>query len=140
MTLRSELETRLLAFANSYSPILPVSLENVPDDTITTAKTNLQPFLESFIKKASSNVITVDATRFRERGVLQINVWWPSPYGEEYGMGGVEAIAQAIQNTFVVYPRIGSVYFTDIAHSSPKIMDVAGWIIVPVILPYLQDF
>jgi len=140
MTVRSELETRVLDFANSLSPILPVSFENVPSSEITAAKTNLQPFIECFIKRASSHVITVDATRFRERGILQMNLWYPSPYGEEYGMGAAEEIAQAIQNTFVVYPRVGSVYFTDIANPSPKIMDVAGWIIVPVIIPYLQDF
>lgn len=130
MSVRSELEVRLAAFAAAQSPAIPVSYQSVP-----FTKPASSPFMECFIVSASTITTTVDARRQRERGNFQVNLWWPSGVGA----GKVEALAKSLALAFPVIPKQGTVSIEDSANVRNLILDQAGWIIAPVSIPYRAE-
>lgn len=128
-TVRQELETRLLAFANAQIPPLKVAFEDVPFTKPTT------PFLEAIIVPAITINVTVNGNRIRELGVMQVNVWYP----EGQGAGKGEALANKIIAYFPVVPKTGTVSIEQTPYKSRAIMDVSGWRIIPVTLNYRQE-
>lgn len=127
-TIRQELESRLATFASAYSsPALLVAWENVP----FTKPTN-KPFLECFIIPAGIVSATLDASRTRERGTFQVNVWFPSGKGSSK----VEGIARDIVAAFPVVPKIDNVSIEEPGNVSRLITDLAGWIVLPIMFSY----
>jgi len=127
MSVRSELESKLATFAAAQSPPIPVSWQGVP-----FTKPASSPFIECFIISASTNVVTVDGTRQRERGTFQCNIWWPSGVGA----GKVEALAKSLAAVYPVVPKTGTVSIEDAANTGQLVLDQSGWIIQPISFPY----
>ena len=130
MTIRQELEIRLATFAASQSPKIEIAYEGVP----FTKPTN-KPFLECFLISAGISTVTVDAIRNRERGTFQVNVWYPSGSGAR----AVEMIGQGLLNAFPVVPKVGTVSIEQPANTGRLIVDLAGWIVLPVTIIYRQE-
>lgn len=126
-TIRQELESRLATFANSQTPTLKVAWENVP-----FTKPTDEPFLECFLLSAGVVSATVDAKRTRERGTFQVNVWCPSGQGSSK----VETLGDAIVKVFPVVPKIGAVSVEQPGNTGRLIVDISGWIILPISFPY----
>lgn len=127
MTIRSELEVRLFAFAAAQNPPLEIATE----DRAFTKGT--LPFLECFLIPASTNNVTTDAKRIRLRGVFQVNVWVPSGKNK---LAEGEAIAQGIIDAFPVVPKQGTVSIESTPEYSKALNDVAGWRIIPITIDY----
>lgn len=129
--IRTELESRLLALANSYSPKLPVALEGVkfnkPDPP--------SPFLECFMAASSTTNVTTDGNRIRQRGVFMVNVWCP----DGKGSGLNERIADAVIAAFPVVPKTGSTSIEQTPDASQAVIDVSGWRITPVTITYRYE-
>lgn len=139
MSVRSELTTRLAAFAAAYTnnavqpyvTKLPVAYEGVP----FVKPANTEPFLEMFIVPAHIKDVTVDGTRRREVGIMQVNVWSKAGVGTAQG----EAIAYALRAAFPLLPKQGSVSVENTPSIKPAILDVAGYRVIPVIINYRQE-
>lgn len=129
-TIRQELETRLSVFAAALSPPVPVSYENVSFNRPATG-----PFLECFVNSGSTVNVTVDGTRTRERGVFQINVWFPSGGG----MAKPELLAAQIVAAFPVVPKTGNVSIEQTPNTKQALLDVSGWIIIPISCMYRYE-
>lgn len=128
-TVRQELEARLATFAASQVPSLPVAWEGVPFVKPTTA------WLECYLASAGTLSVTVDASRNRERGTLSVNVWVPSGWG----VGKADALSQAVVRAFKVVPKQGSVSIEAPGNTGKIMMDVAGWIAIPISFPYRYE-
>jgi hypothetical protein len=124
---RQELESRLQVFAESLAPHLTVAYENVP-----FTKPTSEPYLECFLISAGTTAITVDASRNRERGTFQVNVWSPSGRGT----AEVESIGKGVVDTFKVIPKLGTVSIEQPGNTGRLIIEINGWIILPVTFPY----
>lgn len=128
---RTELEGRLLALANSYSPKLTVALEGVK----FTKPDPPAPFLECFLISNSTTNVTTDGNRTRERGTFMVNVWCP----DGKGSGLNERIADAIIAAFPIVPKIGSTSIEQTPNASQAVIDVSGWRITPVTITYRYE-
>lgn len=129
MTIRSELQTRLKAYADSLTPILPLAIEGVPFTKPSTA------FLECFVSPSETINPTVDAKRTRERGVFTVNVW--AVAGQ--GMGYAEGVARGIVAAFPVVPIINDICIERTPSTSKSITDVSGFIIIPITISYRYE-
>lgn len=120
--IRSELETKLAAFAAAHVPPLPVAYEGVPFIKPSG------PFLECFLKKSGTLDVTVDGTRQRELGLFLVNVW----VKDGAGSAVAEDIAQGIINYFPIVPQTFSVNISNTPNASPAIVDANGWRVIPI--------
>lgn len=128
MTTRSELEIRLKAFADSFSPPIPIAIENKS----FTRPNPPAPYLECFLAKGDTISATIDAMRNRERGIWAVNCYVPS----NQGMAKLEAIVQGVLDTFRVIPKLGTVSIEDPGNTSKMVIDPAGWACIPITFPY----
>ena len=129
MTTRSELESRLKAFADTFTTIpIPIAIENKS----FTRPNPPSPYLECFLSKGDTISATVDAMRNRERGVWAVNCYVPS----NAGMGLLERIVQGVMDTFRVIPKLGTVSIESPGNTSKMIIDAAGWACIPITFPY----
>lgn len=128
MTTRSELETRLKAFADSFSPSLPIAIENKsfkrPDPP--------SPYLECFLANGQTISASIDAMRQRERGIWAVNCYVPSNLGTKK----LEEIVQGVLDTFRVIPKIGTVSIEYPGNTSKMVLDPAGWACIPITFQY----
>jgi hypothetical protein len=129
MSVRSELESRIKAWAESQSPAVPVSWEGVafnkPLDGV---------FIQPFILPAQTQNPTVDGNRTRELGILHVNCWSP----DGIGMGRVEALADKIVSLFPILPKTGTVSIERTpSKQAPMVAD--GWRILPVVIYYRRE-
>jgi hypothetical protein len=93
MNIRQEVESAITAFAQAQNPVIPVSYEGVP-----FSKPQSGPWLEVvFLTSATTNA-TVDATRTRTYGTVQISVYTP----DGKGMKQLDSITAAIAELFPV--------------------------------------
>lgn len=129
MSVRNELTARLATVAATLT--LPVSYENVP----FTKPANLLPFLELFIVPALTLDVTVDGTRQREVGYMQVNVWSKQGVGTKQG----EDIAAAIRTAFPVIPKTGTVSIENTPSIKQAILDSSGYRVIPIIISYRQE-
>lgn len=129
-TIRQELEQRIAAVASSLIPPIPVVYEDVPFTKPTTS-----PFVECFLTPSVTKDVTVDGTRQRELGTLQINIWVPSGKGAATG----ERLAQAFISAFPIVPKTGSVSIEQTPYMSRAITDVSGWRIIPITTSYRRE-
>lgn len=127
MTARSELTVRVAALAATLN--VPVAYEN---NTFVKPLGNT-PFLEMFVVPAVTVDVSVDGTRQRELGYMQINVWCPTGSGTKQG----EDIAQALKAAFPIIPIIGSTAISSTPTIRQAIFDSSsGYRIIPVMFNY----
>ena len=129
MTTRSELESRLKAFADTFTTVpIPIAIENKS----FTRPNPPAPYLECFLAKGDTISATVDAMRNRERGVWAVNCYVPT----NQGMAKLESIAQGVLDTFRVIPKLGTVSIESPGNTSQMVLDPAGWACIPITFPY----
>lgn len=130
--IRKELETRLLAFANSLSPKIPIAWEG----SSFSRPSPPVPFLESVLVPESTKDVSVDGLRQRRRGCLQVNIWYPV---DGRGSAGADAIAEALTAAFPLVPKTGTVSIESTPHVGRPLGDIAGWRITPVTISYRYE-
>ena len=129
MSVRSELTVRLAALATTLS--IPLCTEGIP----FVKPLNNAAFLEMFILPAATIDVTVDGTRQRLVGVMQINVWCPSGKGTKQS----DDIVQAIVAAFPVVPKTGTVSIETTPSAKQAIIDPSGYRITPVVNHYRME-
>jgi hypothetical protein len=129
VSIRSELNNRLSVLATSLA--LPLCLEN----TKFTKPLGNAPFLEMFIIPAATLDVTVDGTRQRQVGIMQINVWCPVGNGTKQ----TDDIVAAIKTSFPLVPKQGSVSIENTPSEKQAILDPSGYRITPIIIPYRME-
>jgi hypothetical protein len=109
---------------------VPIAFENVP-----FVKPLDGVYLEAFLVPNITLDVAVDGSRQRHLGIFQVNCWAKSGKG----MRQVEKLAQDVIDLFPLLPKVGvvSVDRTPVAES--RLMDSAGWVIVPVTIPYRYE-
>lgn len=129
MSVRSELEGRLKAWANAQMPKIPVAWEGVPFDKPLNGV-----FLQAFLLPAQTQNPTVDGSRTRELGIFHINCWGLD--GE--GWGKVEGLADNIVSLFPLLPKQGTVSVERTPSKQAHMLD-NGWRVVPVVIYYRRE-
>ena len=71
MTVRSDLEIRLKNWADNHNPVIKVAWQDVPFDKPIDNSAFIQPI----IMPAKSRNVNLDGRRYKELGILQINIW-----------------------------------------------------------------
>lgn len=130
MSIRSELETKIAAYAASLSPALPVAYEGVPFTPPTNGSGYLQPFL---LANTVTNV-TTDGKRLRTRGNFQINCWVPDGTGSKK----VEDLANAVAALYPTLPKTGTVSIESPPQTSAAFTN-ASWRVITVTVSYRQE-
>lgn len=125
MSVRSELEARVLTYANSQNPPIPVSYEGVPFTRPNGT------FLQCFMLPSTTINPTVDASRRRTRGAMQVNVWVKDGKGSYL----VDKIAEDIVNLFPVVPKTGITSIEQTPQTGQAITE-SDFRIVPVTIKY----
>lgn len=120
MTIRSEIESRLAAYAKANN--IPVAYENVGFTKPTTG-----PFLEILMLNSAATLRNVAADGSRVTGMFQVNCF--APVGD--GMATVEAIADGVIKAFPVLPKEGTVSIEAPLNASQGII-IDGFMCVPV--------
>ena len=131
MSIRSEIESRLLSWAASQSPAIPVSLEGV-----AFTKPTVGNYLEVFFLGSATTNPTIDGTRVRNIGTVQVNCCVPDGTGSK----NVEALAQSIVNLFPVVPK--SIMTTVSVEQTPQTSQALinnTFRFIPVRIKYRQE-
>jgi len=122
MSARSEIETRVLTWAEAQVPPIPVSIENTNFVKPTSGK-----YLEVFLLGDNNINPNLAADRIRTYGILQINCY--APAGK--GMGEVEALSNNMVALFPVLPKTGTVSIeAPLSMSGSSVID--GCVFIPV--------
>lgn len=100
MTIRSEIESRLRAFASVQVPPIPIAVENRKFDKPTSGY-----YFEVTILDSTPMNANLAANSTRLWGKFQISCY--GPLGE--GMGAIEKLAQQVVELYPVIPKIGIV-------------------------------
>jgi hypothetical protein len=130
MSIRSELELKLAAWASSQVPPIPVAYEGVAFTKPTTG-----PWLQPTMLTSSTVNPTVEATRRRERGVFQINCY----VRDGLGSAAVENLSNNIVNLYPVVPKTGTVSIEQTPQTAAAIVTQDGWRYIPVRVSYRQE-
>lgn len=130
MSIRSELETKIAAYAAAQSPAIPVCYEGVPFNPPVNGSPYLQPFL---LANTVTNV-TVDGKRIRTRGTFQINCWTQDGTGSKKA----EDLANAVAALFPTLPITGTVRVDTPPQTSAAFTN-ASWRVITVSVNYRQD-
>jgi hypothetical protein len=124
--IRAYFETRLKTFADSQSPAVPISFENLAFTKPTSGN-----FLECFLLPNQTINPTVDGLRKREIGIFQVNCWTRQGAGSGDGM----SLAQSIVDLFPLIPK-GVVSVEKTPSIEKSLLDPSGWYITPVTVEY----
>jgi hypothetical protein len=100
MGVRSEIESKLLQFATTQIPQIPVAVEGV--EFVKPANGR---YMEIMLLDTARNNRNVAADGVRVSGMFQINCYAKSGYG----MGEVEALRDAVMALYPVIPKMNSV-------------------------------
>ncbi len=100
MSVRSEIENKLVIFAAEQQPPIPIAFEGVDFTKPIDGK-----YLELFMLANVSINKNVSASGKRTTGMFQINCY--TPVG--FGMAEVEALRDAVIELYPVVPKIGIV-------------------------------
>jgi hypothetical protein len=130
MSLRTEIESKLDAWAASQVPPIPVAYEN-KDFAKPTTGSYLQIF---FLTPAVVNP-DVAAERERETGIFQINICVPQNTGSKKA---TDLIA-ALRALFPVLPKTGTVSIERPANVSGGFNRTDGFFVTPVSFSYRQE-
>lgn len=96
MNIRQEVETAIANFARQQTPAIAVAFEGVP-----FTKPTGQPYLEVVFLNNTVTNATVDATRARVYGTIQVNVNIP----DGHGIGALDSLTSAVAQLFPVYDK-----------------------------------
>jgi len=129
MTARTEIETRLLTWANAQNPPIPVAFQNVK-----FIKPTKGPFLELIMLGDRVANRDLAAAGIRTVGMFQINCY--APVG--LGMAQVEALASSVVNLYPVLPKTGTVSIESPLNTTSSIV-VDNYILVPVRATYRTE-
>lgn len=129
MTVRSELTARVVALAATLN--VPVVYENFS----FTKPDSHQPFFEMTINPFNVIDATVDGTRQRETGFMQINIYCPAGAGTKQG----EDFAEAIKAAFPLLPKQGEVSIESTPSIKPSMIDGTGYRITPMYVYYRRE-
>lgn len=91
MNIRQEIEKAVKTFAAAQSPPIPVAYEGVAFD-----KPSRGPYLEVLFLASNTTNPTVDGSRIRKRGIVQINCYVP----DGTGMGALDTLTDAVTALF----------------------------------------
>ena len=127
--IRSELETRLSAWANSFNPVIPVAWEGI-DFQIPSSGVYVEPF----ILPATTINPTVDGGRKRYTGYFQVNIH----VKDNSGTKKLNELSDSLVNYFPIVPKTGNVSIERTPSIGRGITD-NGWRIVPVSIPYRME-
>lgn len=131
--IRSYFETRVKAWADAQTPVVPVAFQNVPF-TRPTLGSATNVWLECFVIPNVTTNVEISGKRSTKYGLVQINCW-----GQQgKGMKAVEAVADALVNLFPIVPK-GVVSVEGTPDVKPSIPDGAGWVAVPVTIKYRYE-
>ena len=130
MSIRSEFEIKLAAFAASQSPVVLVAYEGVPFNKPPSGL-----WIQCFL--VSSNTInpTVDANRGRTTGIYQVNCWGRDGRGSKE----TDDLASKVVALFPVYPKYGTVSIEQIPNSAAAYTDT-DYRVVPVRIRYRTEY
>jgi hypothetical protein len=131
MTARSEIENRLLAWANSKSPPIPIASENSKFKKPTDGS-----WLEFVMLNGVPTNRNVAAAGYRLRGQFQINIYGPAGIGA----GGIEELANEIVNIFPVIPKIGTVSIEQPLSPAPLITTIGTSVCMPITGKYRIEY
>ena len=126
MTVRSELTPRVEAMAALLG--VPMAYENVA----FTKPANFGTFIEMFIVPAITLNATVDGTRQREHGLMQINIHTR----QGVGTAQADSVLAAIKAAFPAVPKTGNVSIESVPSAKSALVSPDGYRVVPVVIPY----
>lgn len=132
MTIRSELEKRLILWSNAQVPPITVALENV---SFTKPPSDTGKYFEIFFLPTATINPNVSATREREYGILQINICVPQNNGSRMG----DELAASVKALFPVLPKTGTVSIERPPNISQGIPREDGFWVVPISISYRQE-
>ena len=130
MTIRGDIESRLLSFAAAQTPPIPVALEGVP----LTRPTNSTFYFELFFLPSTTTTVTLGARHIRQRGMVQINVWTV----DGHGSGALEAMADQVAALYPVVPITQNTIITKYPATGVQRQD-STWRCIPVYVSYRQE-
>jgi len=130
MTIRSELESKLITFGASQSPAIPVSVQNVP-----FTKPNGKAFLEiKFLASVTINP-SVNADTERETGLMQINICIP----EGVGTKAASDLITSVKALYPVVPKTGTVSIEQPPQVGTGFSRDDGYWVIPLTFKYRQE-
>ncbi len=129
MTVRSELNTKMAALATLLN--VPVAYEN----NTFVPPANIGTYLEMVVMPSATIDVTVDGTRQREVGYMQINIW----IKKGIGTAAEDVIFTAIKSAFPLVPKTGSVSIEATPSKKTALLDPSGYRIIPVVIPYRYE-
>lgn len=127
---RSDLESKLLAWAATHSPTVKIALQNVP----FIKPADYSPFVEEFLIPAYTVNASLDGSRQRYLGIFQLNIWTK----DGIGSGTAERILASLEQHFPVIPKTGLVSVEQ-TPSAGRAIQQEGWEITPVMIKYRYE-
>lgn len=127
-TIRSEIESKLKAWADSQNPVIPIAFENIPFTKPDST------FIELYLIPSTTVNTTIGANRATQLGTFQCNIYSKAGVGTKSS----EDIAQALINLFPVVPKTGSVSIEQTGSIMNPLYD-AQWRVLPVRFRYRQE-
>jgi len=129
MTIRADIESRLLNFAAAQTPPIPVSLQGIPFVRPTSGY-----YLELFFMPSSTINVELSGHHIRQRGMVQINCW----VMDGKGSGALERLADQVAALYPVSPIMGNTIITKYPATGVHRID-SQWRSVPVYVQYRQE-
>lgn len=130
MSIRSEIESKLYAWAKSQAPPIPVAFENVAFSKPLTGA-----WLEIFFLNSVITNPTVDAERETERGIFQINCCTP----QGVGLKDMSTLVASVSQLFPVVPKAGTVSIERPPQQARAIVRSDGFLVTPISVSYRQE-
>lgn len=130
MTIRSELESKLITFGSAQYPTIPVAVQNV-----SFTKPAGKPFLEIIFLASVTINPAVDAAGERETGLMQINVCIP----EGVGTKAANDLIASIKALYPVLPKTGTVSIDQPPQIGTGFSRTDGYWVIPMTFKYRQE-
>lgn len=131
VAIRSNLETRLKTWADSKSPVLPVSFEGMTFEK----PSDYSPWIECFLIPSGTFNRDISVNHSTQVGVFQINVWIKAGIGT--GLAG--SIADEICSLFVPGVSVSGLNIESTPFIGSAIEPTTGWTVLPVRVLYRQE-
>ena len=129
MTIRGDIESRLVTFAAAQTPPIPVALEGTP---FTRPLSGF--WFELFFLPSTTTNVNISGKHIRQRGMVQINVWTQ----DGHGSGALEAMANNVAALYPVVPITQNTIITKYPATGVQRQD-SQWRCIPVYVTYRQE-